>query len=89
MQVAEVLSDLTSLQVCDPHAALELVSTRPDGYHAGTNLTNGDPQPDDSDLQRAKDLVGLHASVKMAHRDGTDTELEAARRDVERVLEAL
>lgn len=44
---------------------------------------------DDVDLKRAKDLLELHAAVKVAHQDGTDHELERAREDVERVARAL
>ena len=43
----------------------------------------------DADLKRAKDLLELHATVKVAHKDGTDKELNHARRAVERVLSEL
>jgi hypothetical protein len=38
---------------------------------------------------RAKDLLGLHASVKLARQDGTDEELNEARMAVEKVLKTL
>jgi hypothetical protein len=44
---------------------------------------------DDPDLKRAKDLLELHADVKLAHADGTDPELIEARRAVEKVLREL
>lgn len=44
---------------------------------------------DDPDLKRAKDLVHLHAEVKVAHQDGTDRELNEAREAVAKVLSEL
>lgn len=44
---------------------------------------------DDVDLKRAKDLLGLHGTVKLAHQDGTDLELNRARDDVDRVMRGL
>ena len=47
-------------------------------------------QEEDSDLQRAKDLVQLHYSVKIAHADGAvDEGLLEARRAVREVLDEL
>jgi len=40
----------------------------------------------DPDLHRAKDLLELHATVKVAHQGGTDKELNDARKAVEKVL---
>ena len=75
----------------DPAAALALVSARPkfeDGKQndSQANATNDDQDPD---LKRAKDLLELHATVKVAHQDGTDAELNRAREDVERVMRTL
>ncbi|KAF7195254.1 hypothetical protein HII31_03460 [Pseudocercospora fuligena] len=87
MRVAEFLSDLTSLQVCDPNAALALVSARPEK----DAQANGQPDKNDNDqdLKRAKDLLSLHSEVKVAHVDGTDKELKQARADVAKVLRTL
>jgi hypothetical protein len=47
-------------------------------------------QEEDPDLQRAKDLVQLHYSVKVAHADGAvDEGLVEARRAVKEVLHEL
>jgi len=47
-------------------------------------------QEEDADLQRAKDLVQLHYSVKIAHADGAvDEGLLEARRAVREVLDEL
>lgn len=105
MKVAEILSDLTSLQVCvrhpktpfeqqhradiqqDPNAALTLVSARPNGTD---NAHKAGPEKEtDPDLERAKDLIALHADIKVAHRDGTDQDLNEAREAVQRVLRSL
>ncbi|CBX95647.1 predicted protein [Plenodomus lingam JN3] len=63
MRLAEILSDLVSLRVCDPAAALALVSARPgDVQHSTTTTasTNGDAKEknddDDVDIKRAKEL---------------------------------
>ena len=69
----------------DQKAALALVNTRPDG----TRPTSSYSDSDDPDLKRAKDLLELHADVKLAHADGTDPELIEARRAVEKVLREL
>ncbi|KAF1989651.1 hypothetical protein K402DRAFT_302897, partial [Aulographum hederae CBS 113979] len=80
MRVAEILSDLTSLRVCEPSAALALVSARPpppsSSFTTSTNLTTAtstqrtDEADADPDLTRAKDLVELHYAVKVAHARG-------------------
>lgn len=69
----------------DQKAALALVNTRPEGS-ASTPLAE---DANDPDLKRAKDLLDLHAEVKLAHADGTDRELIEARESVERVLRDL
>ncbi|KAF4555781.1 Hypothetical protein D9617_2g057450 [Elsinoe fawcettii] len=87
MRVAELLSDLTSLRACDPQAALALVSARP--AQANDVPTSGKPDDGDEDLKRARDLIELHSTVKTRHGSGVDDELLKARRDVDRVLDAL
>ena len=42
---------------------------------------------EDTDLQRALDLVDLHYSVKMKHVQGQDMGLKEARAEVDRVLQ--
>ncbi|KAF2498888.1 hypothetical protein BU16DRAFT_558927 [Lophium mytilinum] len=91
MQIAEILSDLTSLRVCDPAAALSLVSV---GADSSPSRSKADPSAtkkddDDTDLKRAKDLVELHYTVKMAHGDGEpDQELAQLRGSVRRAVGA-
>jgi hypothetical protein len=51
-----------------------------------------DPSKDeesDPDLARAKDLIALHADVKLTHQEGTDKALNDAREAVQRVLSTL
>jgi len=98
MRLAEILSDLVSLRVCDPAAALALVSARPATKHdSGTASTTAPNEEegertagqhsDDADLVRAKELVRLHYQVKVAQQAGVlGRELDEARRDVERAL---
>lgn len=40
----------------------------------------------DPDLTRARDLLHLHATVKVPHQQGIDRELLQAREDVDRAL---
>ncbi|KAI6797966.1 hypothetical protein KC363_g5266 [Hortaea werneckii] len=84
MQLAAFLSDLTSLQVCDPRAAMTLVTTRPS--NVDTAETDTDSQDNDQDLKRAKDLLELHTSVKVAHQDGSMSGLNDARDAIAKVL---
>ena len=44
---------------------------------------------EDSDMQRAIDLVELHYGVKMKHMQGEDAGLRQARREVDMVLDKL
>ncbi|OOG00152.1 hypothetical protein ASPCADRAFT_204037 [Aspergillus carbonarius ITEM 5010] len=102
MQVAEVLSDLTSLRVCDHHDALALVTVNeriplsPDSPQRDTVATiqasaetNQNGYKND-DLCRAKELVDLHYEIKARHVLGTvDEELSRARQEVARVLREL
>ncbi|KZM18588.1 uncharacterized protein EKO05_0002357 [Ascochyta rabiei] len=94
MQLAEILSDLVSLRpgVCDPTAALSLVSLRASPAPTNTAPANQpldvqDGDKDDADLQRARDLVTLHYEVRVRCKTGElGRGLEGARRDVERAL---
>ncbi|KAF2459848.1 hypothetical protein BDY21DRAFT_369781 [Lineolata rhizophorae] len=97
MRVAEILSDLTSLRVCDPSAAFALVSARPSpsrisaaekqpDFSEQSELTTG-AEDDDEDLRRAKDLVELHYKVKVGHADGRlDHELAEMRESVQKAV---
>ncbi|KAJ5998576.1 hypothetical protein N7451_006386 [Penicillium sp. IBT 35674x] len=102
MQVAEILSDITSLRVCGHNEALSLVNahqsvTGPsdtDTNSPAVNLSNQAPgiQPNKKleDLQRAKELVKLHYEFKSKHSNGeVDDALRKAREDVEMVLSEL
>ncbi|KAI4277603.1 MAG: hypothetical protein LQ337_001626 [Flavoplaca oasis] len=96
MQIASILSDLTSLRVCDHNAALALVSTR---APASDSITPNAIQPfkskgdhktkNDPDMERAMDLIELHQGVKMAHVRGQDQALTQARKEVDAVLAEL
>lgn len=84
LRLAEILSDLVSLRVCDPGAALALVSERADASSAKIENEN---KEDDTDIKRAKDLVELNYAVKEAHRRGELTAgLEEARASVARAV---
>ncbi|KAL9604819.1 MAG: hypothetical protein Q9219_000267 [cf. Caloplaca sp. 3 TL-2023] len=96
MQIASILSDLTSLQVCDHTAALALVSTRaPASESTATEPTRRKGTPKnrendyDRDMDRAMDLMELHHEVKMKHVQGEDRGLMQARKDVNAVLAKL
>ncbi|KAA8645918.1 PWI domain-containing protein [Aspergillus tanneri] len=95
MQVAEILSDLTSLRVCDHHDALAMVTVNE--RVAASRLTSEVPADADvdsdrtlpqqrsertarEDLRRAKEIVELHHGFKLRHVDGrVDEELSRAR----------
>lgn len=97
MKLAEVLSDLNTLRVCDRSTAMALVSARP----TPPSQTNIPPTSDtqsqvrqeqdqDKDIQRAKDLLRLHYDVKVAHQHGkVDQGLLEARRMVKAALEEI
>ncbi|RAH60700.1 hypothetical protein BO85DRAFT_476073 [Aspergillus piperis CBS 112811] len=102
MQVAEILSDLTSLRVCDHHDALALVTVNEripqptdqlelkatDTTPSGSEVNPG--RYGNDDLRRAKELVDLHYEFKARHALGTvDEELSRAREEVARVLREL
>ncbi|KAH7399526.1 hypothetical protein BKA66DRAFT_565597 [Pyrenochaeta sp. MPI-SDFR-AT-0127] len=89
MQLAEILSDLVSLRVCDPNAALALVSIRSStlSHESNAKPTSTTLDEEDPDLKRAKDLLKLHYGVKEAHKRGElGRGLEDARRAVERAV---
>ncbi|KAF3046574.1 hypothetical protein E8E12_010991 [Didymella heteroderae] len=98
MQLAEILSDLVSLRagVCDPAAALALVSARPSSTPASSTTaaaptassTDHDATEDgDADLARAKELVALHYDVReRCKRGDLSAGLAEARSAVERAL---
>ncbi|KAM3419881.1 hypothetical protein BST61_g3207 [Cercospora zeina] len=93
MKAADLLSDLTQLQFADPEAALALVSAARSST-SGDTAVNGDAPTnghrDDPDLKRAKDLLDLHKTVKLAHPDAEpDAALKKARADVDQVLREL
>ncbi|KAJ5886887.1 uncharacterized protein N7473_009561 [Penicillium subrubescens] len=93
MQVAEILSDITSLRVCGHNEALALVSgpalVNQPHAGAGSGASNGQTSKQEA-LQRAKELVQLHYEVKSRHVDGeVDEELRQAREYVYRVLREL
>ena len=68
---------------------MALVTARPINGTTAKAETTARHQDTDADLQRAKDLLELHAEVKVAHQDGTDKELNEARETVSRVLRDL
>ncbi|KAJ5396574.1 hypothetical protein N7509_004687 [Penicillium cosmopolitanum] len=91
MKVAEILSDLTSLRVCDHHAALALVNAHQISLDTSPP-SQSNPTATDAitDLQRAKELVELHYEVKARHVNGqVDADLQKARVDVQQVLREL
>ncbi|KAI9662430.1 MAG: hypothetical protein M1821_008597 [Bathelium mastoideum] len=90
MQVADILSDLTSLKVCDQSAALALVTARPDQSSPAATPSTQNGNATDPDLARAKDIVELHYSVKVAARENDlSRELEHARDQVRHALSGI
>ncbi|KAJ5594082.1 uncharacterized protein N7459_000290 [Penicillium hispanicum] len=102
MQVAEILSDITSLQVCGHTEALALVNVHKTVPSSTTSTTTEGGKPattaesedkiasqllKEEDSRRANDLVQLHYEFKSQHANGeVDDALRRARRDVEQVL---
>jgi len=68
---------------------LNLVSARPRQLVQKPTVDTTGTEANDPDLKRAKDLLELHATVKVAHQDGTAKELNDARDAVARVLREL
>jgi len=52
-------------------------------------LERSETETSDPDLKRARDLLELHATVKVAHQGGVDKELNDAREAVAGVLRSL
>ncbi|KAK2758780.1 hypothetical protein FQN54_003472 [Arachnomyces sp. PD_36] len=101
MQVAEILSDLTSLRVCGHSQAHSLVNVHRNLSDSSAPATN-DPNAGEGghvketqspDLKRATELVELHYDVKAKHFEGenwvVEKDLQRARTDVNRVLRDL
>lgn len=65
------------------------MSARPDESFPANDAKSKPSDGTDVDLQRAKDLLDLHATIKLAHKDGTDKDLDEARESVEKVLRSL
>ncbi|KAL5416246.1 hypothetical protein PMIN03_002283 [Paraphaeosphaeria minitans] len=89
LQLAHLLSDLVSLGLTDPAAALTLVSARSTTSTSTSNSTAAQPPNDtpDTDITRATELVALHHAVKEAHRRGElAAGLAEARTSVERAV---
>ncbi|KAH8694105.1 hypothetical protein BGW36DRAFT_384381 [Talaromyces proteolyticus] len=91
MQIAEILSDLTSLRACGHTEALALVNV-----HKTAESTAEEQGAESSELSRAKELADLHYTVKVKHMKngpGSDPEvdegLQHAREDVNQVLREL
>nr|POE69009.1 hypothetical protein CFP56_75092 [Quercus suber] len=68
---------------------MALVRARPSIFSSNSAAHDQDKEAQDPDLARAKDLFELHATMKVAHQDGTDPELNEARDAVARVLRDL
>lgn len=73
----------------DPKAALTLVTTKPSNIDSAGPETLARQHDGDVDLKRAKDLLDLHAAVRVAHQDGMDRELNSAREAVAKVTREL
>ncbi|KAJ5917832.1 hypothetical protein N7454_010207 [Penicillium verhagenii] len=103
MQVAEILSDITSLRVCGHNEALSLVnanqslaetSATETSNSSTVNASHDAPETQlnnkQDHLRRAKELVKLHYEFKSRHSDGeVDSALRKSREDVEKVLAEL
>ena len=104
LNVAALLSDLTSLRVCENQAAAQdLVSARPTHSLAQANTkdmtgvssaTHGGASslPSDPDLARAHNLINLHQTVEAAQESEEGSklvELQSARERVRRAVASL
>ncbi|MCJ1468252.1 hypothetical protein MMC07_006880 [Pseudocyphellaria aurata] len=78
MQIAAILSDLTSLRVCDHAAAMSLVTAkpkpqsspsppRPSSSSSSSSFNEKEEEDEDVDLRRATDLLELHYGLKMRY----------------------
>jgi hypothetical protein len=64
--------------------ATDTITSQPAAGAQSSSLSDPTPNPD---LQRARDLVTYHYSVKVAHQEnGLDVELVQARKEVDAVL---
>ncbi|QKX57515.1 uncharacterized protein TRUGW13939_04629 [Talaromyces rugulosus] len=95
MQIAEILSDLTSLRACDHTEALNLVNVNKTAKELESPKTS-EKDSDSLELSRVKELVALHYGVKVKHlKNGpgsnpvVDDGLRRVREDVNRVLREL
>ena len=71
----------------DPSAALNLVTARPDTSSSPSTTLEKTTTFVDPDLSRAKDIVGLHYSVRVAAQEkDLGRELVEAREKVQRAL---
>jgi hypothetical protein len=67
---------------------MALVAARPSSTVAQGDASASKQQELDKDLQRAKDLIELHYSVKVAHSDGKlEKQLDDAREMVRRAID--
>jgi hypothetical protein len=86
LTLAELLSDLTTLRLCDPAAAMALVSARPSNSPRAQELKG--EQETDPDLRRAKELVEFYYKVKVRQQEGElGKALDEARALVRRAVE--
>ncbi|KAI9852419.1 MAG: hypothetical protein M1838_000737 [Thelocarpon superellum] len=101
MQIAEILSDLTSFRVCGHAEAMALVhaaqlvppadsttsATQPASADAQAVTLATEKKPEDSaDVRRAFDLMSLHTSLKVQPQERQQAALQQARKDVSEVM---
>lgn len=79
----------TLIEIQDSSAALALASARPEGDNVTQSSQKDSEDGEDPDLKRAKDLLELHTTFKLAHSDGSNQGLNEARDAVERVMRKL
>lgn len=104
MQVASVLSDLTSLRVCVSFILCRFVSghriTEYQDHAAALALvsvhkdahqgpTANMGASEDVDMKRATDLLDLHYGVKLGNEQGTSEVLRKARKEVQEVTKEM
>ncbi|OJJ60844.1 hypothetical protein ASPSYDRAFT_42641 [Aspergillus sydowii CBS 593.65] len=90
MNVAEVLSDLTSLRACDYNDALNLVTVNERLTASETAPKPVQAEATNEHLRLASELVELHHEMKAVHKDGrVDDQLRRGREEVNRVLREL
>ncbi|BCS22397.1 uncharacterized protein APUU_30622S [Aspergillus puulaauensis] len=90
MNVAEVLSDLTSLRACDYNDAINLVTVNERLAASETAPKPVEAEGVNEHLRLASELVELHHEMKAVHKDGrVDDQLRRGREEVNRVLREL